>query len=96
MDRRFGAAFRAVPAKRKGPGSRFMNSFETAKREFGYSEDEDIEIGPLRMDGVTDSDCYDATEAMVILSKYGFSSAFIVTSTNRIAGEMYRNSSTPL
>lgn len=37
MQRRFGQAFQEIEMKRKGPGSRFMNSWEGIKRSFGTS-----------------------------------------------------------
>ncbi|KAK2875390.1 hypothetical protein FQN49_001639 [Arthroderma sp. PD_2] len=38
MQERFGAAFRCLPLKTKGPGSNFMEAFEQIKQDFGYSE----------------------------------------------------------
>jgi len=35
MRQRFGAAFQSVPLESRGMNSRFMNDFESAKRDFG-------------------------------------------------------------
>lgn len=70
MSRRFGEAYDSIEMRRKGPGSRFMNAFESAKRSFGApGEYRDQELGPLRME-VEDSDWYDAEEGMVRLTRY--------------------------
>jgi len=54
---------------RKGPGSRFMNAWESVKRSFvPQDDDRTYEIGPLKMDGVGDSAWYDEEEAMVKLT----------------------------
>ncbi|KAK4152182.1 heat shock protein SSA3 [Chaetomidium leptoderma] len=69
MTRRFGQAFESVPARRKGPLSEFMASFEKAKQSFGTSENDSYEIYPIDMRGGLRRDHYDEDEAAVILSK---------------------------
>jgi len=69
MTERFGEVFENAKMNRKGPGSRFMNAWESVKRAFGVQEDDRIyEIGPLRLDDVEDSPYYDEEEAMVKLT----------------------------
>lgn len=63
----FGTSFDDLPPSQKGPGSRFMLSFETFKKSFGLGDDrENLEIGPIRLD-IPDSDRYDEDERLVIL-----------------------------
>lgn len=70
MSQRFGQAFEEVEMRRKGPGSRFMNAFESVKRSFGTPGDDRVqEIGPLIMKGVDSSDWYDDDEGMVRLTR---------------------------
>jgi hypothetical protein len=71
MTQNFGDAFTSVPRNRRGPGSSFMNAFETAKKNFGSPDAASpaIEIGPIRMNA-PDSDCYDRDERMVLLPRY--------------------------
>jgi hypothetical protein len=69
MSQRFGRSFDILSPAKRGPGSRFMQSFETVKRDFGARKDDRLhEIGPLRLK----SDNwyhYDEDEGMVKLSK---------------------------
>jgi hypothetical protein len=70
MHERFGSAFDDVEMRRKGPGSRFMTSWESVKRGFGTQNDTKIkEIGPLSMKGVEGSRFYDEEESMVRLTR---------------------------
>jgi hypothetical protein len=70
MSDRFGSAWDDVEARRKGPGSNFMNRWESVKRQLGDSGDERVqEIGPVRMKNVPDSQYYDEEEAMVRLTR---------------------------
>lgn len=70
MEKRFGSSFINIPFENKGPGSRFMRSFETFKRDFGDSDDDGVkEIGPINL-GLEDSDDYDSDERMVKLTKF--------------------------
>jgi hypothetical protein len=70
MHERFGSAFDNVEMRRKGPGSRFMTSWESVKRGFGTQSDTQIkEIGPLSMKGVETSCFYDNEESMVRLAR---------------------------
>jgi hypothetical protein len=69
MENRFGRAFEALKMTTKGPGSRFMNTWESVKRSFTQTDDGIIyEIGPLRMEGTRDSAFYDEEEAMAKLT----------------------------
>lgn len=68
LSRRFRSSFDDLAFAQKGPGSRFMISFEKYKRDFGLSDDRDIrEIGPIRLE-VPDSEHYDEEERMVRLT----------------------------
>lgn len=69
MSKRFGNAFDKIPHAKKGPGSKFMNAFESAKCQFGNSADPgSIEVGPLDL-GVEDSKYFDADERAVLLDR---------------------------
>jgi len=69
MRRRFGKAFEEVDMAKKGPGSHFMNSWESVKTAFkARSVDMPYEIGPLNMEGVGNSRYYDKADNMVILT----------------------------
>jgi len=69
MQSRFGKAFNEIEMRRKGPGSRFMESWERIKRAFVEPEDQRIrEVGPLRMKNVSSSQYYDEDESMVHLT----------------------------
>jgi hypothetical protein len=64
----FGSSFDDLPFSQKGPGSKFMVSFETYKKSFGLSDDRDIrEIGPIKLD-LPNSEHYDEDERLVILT----------------------------
>jgi hypothetical protein len=68
LSKRFRNAFDNVPHEQKGPGSKFMTSFEKLKRSFGYDQDRGIrEVGPLKLN-VPDSMFYDEDERVVKLS----------------------------
>ncbi|KAK3897932.1 heat shock protein SSA3 [Staphylotrichum tortipilum] len=69
MKERFGEAFENVPARRKGPGSEFMSSFEKAKQSFGTTENDSFEIYPIDMQGDFAPEAYDEDEAAVTLSR---------------------------
>ena len=71
MTETFGDAYESVPFERRGPGSRFMESFNSAKRNFtGISQSNNtIEVGPLTMK-VDSSTHYDEDERAVLLNKY--------------------------
>ncbi|KAK5120261.1 hypothetical protein LTR85_006467 [Meristemomyces frigidus] len=69
MRERFGQAFDDVEPRRKGPGSRFMNQWESVKRSFGQSGSYlTKEIGPLNMRGVFTSEWYDDEDCLVKLT----------------------------
>ncbi len=68
LSRRFGSSFKDLAFAQKGPGSKFMVSFEQIKRDFGRNDDRDIqEIGPIRLD-VAESEHYNEDERMVLLT----------------------------
>lgn len=68
MSRRFGRAFENLDQKVKGPGSRFMRSFEDVKCDFGASTSTELkEISPFVMN-VEDSEYYDSETHAVFLS----------------------------
>jgi hypothetical protein len=57
-----------VPHERKGPGSKFMECFESVKRDFGLNDDRTVrEITPLNLN-IPDSQHYDDEERMVKLT----------------------------
>ncbi|KAK4892651.1 hypothetical protein LTR27_008927 [Elasticomyces elasticus] len=77
MRQRFGSAFDEIEMRRKGPGSRFMNAWESVKRGFGANGDSLVkEIGPLIMKGVGSSQYYDDEEGMVRLTRDDVESLF--------------------
>lgn len=65
----FGTAFTSLPAKRRGPGSAFMKSFEAAKRAFGSASagQDDFEIDHINMHAPLGPN-YDPEEATVSFS----------------------------
>lgn len=68
LSKRFGSSFDDLPFSQKGPGSRFMLSFETYKKSFGLNDDGDsMEIGPITLD-VPESEYYDEDQRLVILT----------------------------
>lgn len=71
MSERFGPAFDAIPAKKKGPGSNFMRHFEVLKRDFGHdSEDTTHELELSMRSSQVDPRYYDEDEGTVIISEY--------------------------
>ncbi len=70
MERTFGEAYTSLPLRIRGPGSRFMKSFEDAKKTFGREEADTpiIDIGYLDMK-TTITNFYDAAERRVILPR---------------------------
>lgn len=68
MIMKFGNAFTSVPFNKRCPGSRFMDAFESAKRNFDDPHDRrKIKIWPLVMNA-DDSSHYDNAEATVLLT----------------------------
>jgi hypothetical protein len=49
MTQRFGTSFTKLDAKKTGPGSKFMQSFERVKRDFPKGFDKEKGIGPLKL-----------------------------------------------
>jgi len=73
MTKEFGTAYTSLPITKRGPGSKFMEAFESAKRNFGWVADgKSMEIGPIAMK-LRHSLSYDDDEQTVKLSKYGAS-----------------------
>ena len=67
----FGHAYTEMPYKRIGPGSLFMNTFESFKRDFGDEGCREDEYSvPLVMHGVEDSPNYDRDTAMITFTQY--------------------------
>ncbi|KAK8190110.1 hsp70-like protein [Phyllosticta capitalensis] len=69
MTKTFGKAFTDLPQKRRGPGSAFMNSFETQKRAFGSktlgrANYKHIQVDHINM-AVPASSSYDPDDATV-------------------------------
>ena len=71
MSKKFGRSFdNDVKFEKKGPGSKFMREFESAKRDFGHSSDQDQEFEcSLHIPGARESQYYDADESLVKISK---------------------------
>jgi hypothetical protein len=70
MTTTFGKAYTKLDNRKRGPGSRFMDSFESAKRNFGWSSDDmPIEIGPIDME-IPNTSQYDDFDQLVKLSRY--------------------------
>ncbi|RHZ47431.1 Hsp70 family protein [Aspergillus thermomutatus] len=69
MSQRFGEAFDNLPMRMKGPGSQFMKAFESIKRDFGYSDEENVFELPLNMK-LTDArpQYFNDDERLVLLS----------------------------
>lgn len=68
MIRKFGDAFTSVKVAKRGPGSKFMDAFESAKRNFENPNNRrKIKIWPIVMN-VPDSPAYDRDEAAVYLT----------------------------
>ena len=67
MTNKFGPAYTRVPLKERGPGSMFMDSFESCKKRFGGDQGDSYEIYPIKM--VTNVDGYDEDEGIVMLSQ---------------------------
>ncbi|KAL1615733.1 hypothetical protein SLS54_008863 [Diplodia seriata] len=75
MAERFGRSYTSLPPKRRGPGSSFMRSFESAKKAFGskllnMGDQKFIEIENIYMAGVYSSSHYDSDEGVVKLTWY--------------------------
>jgi len=69
LSKRFGSSFDNLSYSMKGPGSKFMASFESGKKSFGSNDNKTtLDIGPIRLD-VPNSEHYDKNERMVILTQ---------------------------
>ena len=70
MSKNFGSNYTSIDMKKRGPGSVFMDSFESAKRNFGSPDDDrPFEIGPIEME-LPWSPIYDDDEQVVKLSRF--------------------------
>lgn len=71
MERNFGKAYTKLDIKKRGPGSLFMDDFESQKRNFGNRDDDrDVyEVGPIDMDWDDDPEKYDDGDSVVKISK---------------------------
>ncbi|KAL3421237.1 hsp70 protein [Phlyctema vagabunda] len=70
LSERFGESYDNLPFSKKGPGSKFMISFENIKRDFGRDDDDDDdirELTDLKLD-IPDSEFYDEEEHIVKLT----------------------------
>jgi molecular chaperone DnaK (HSP70) len=69
MSNIFGGSFDNLKFEKKGPGSRFMKAFESAKKDFGTSDDLDqVYELDLVMNGVGQSDYYNDEESVVTIT----------------------------
>ncbi|KFZ02938.1 hypothetical protein V502_11372 [Pseudogymnoascus sp. VKM F-4520 (FW-2644)] len=76
LSERFGSAFDNLPFGVKGPGGRFMSSFEMLKRDFGLTDNsDDRDLGPINLD-VPESEYYDPEDSIVKLSYEDMQSLF--------------------
>ncbi|OBT82580.1 hypothetical protein VE02_08680 [Pseudogymnoascus sp. 03VT05] len=76
LSKRFGSAFDNLPFGIKGPGGRFMSSFEMLKRDFGLIDNnDDRDLGPVNLD-VPDSEYYDLEDSTVKISYEDMQSLF--------------------
>ncbi|CZR67409.1 related to hsp70 protein [Phialocephala subalpina] len=92
LSKRFGSSFDNIAFAQKGPGSRFMISFEKHKRDFGRNDDRDIlEIGPIRLE-VPDSEHYDEVERMVKLTYEDMQTLFdpVVSEITNLVGQQVK------
>lgn len=67
MMTRFGSSFTKLDQKKKGPGSKFMQSFERAKRDFPRGFDKERGLGPLKVETKNPA-YYDEDDATVKLT----------------------------
>ncbi|KAE9364639.1 Hsp70 family protein-like protein [Stipitochalara longipes BDJ] len=67
LSQRFGSVFENVPWALKGPGSDFMNAFESIKRNFGNKKSRRVQELPIKL-GIAKSRYYDEEERSVKLS----------------------------
>jgi hypothetical protein len=68
MTDRFGKAYTSISESDRGPGSRFMDTFESAKKDFGSTPYDGEGQVYLKME-VADSEYYDSDERRVLLSR---------------------------
>lgn len=71
MELTFGAAYTSLDPTKRGPGSLFMETFESCKRNFSDDEHEQamFEIGPISLNLDVPSMKYDEYEEFVKLSR---------------------------
>ncbi|KAF4946662.1 hypothetical protein FGADI_11010 [Fusarium gaditjirri] len=75
MEERFGSAFSSLPSEKKGGGTKFMNQFESAKRNFGVSKRARKYRLDLRLKA-PDSEWYDGDYNEVIITTEDMRSLF--------------------
>ncbi|KAF7905182.1 uncharacterized protein EAF01_005703 [Botrytis porri] len=76
LSNRFGLAYGDLSVGQKGPGSRFMASFEMLKRDFGRNDDKETgELGPLNLD-VPNSEHYDVEDRVIYLQHQDMQALF--------------------
>ncbi|PMD64400.1 actin-like ATPase domain-containing protein [Hyaloscypha bicolor E] len=75
MTQRFGDSFTKLDAKKTGPGSKFMQSFERVKRDFPKGFDKEKGIGPLKLTSKNPA-YYDDDDGTVKLSWADMTSLF--------------------
>lgn len=68
MEDRFGDSFKKKGPREIGPGSRFLNDFESAKRRFDGSGDRNFFMS-LKMNWPNTEDKYDAVMGEVIVTR---------------------------
>ena len=71
MEKKFGTAYTSLSIKKRGPGSAFMQAFESQKRNFGDRDDDrdTYEIGPIAMNLDVESIKYDEDDNVVKVSR---------------------------
>lgn len=71
MEAKFGSSYTSLDIKKRGPGSAFMQSFESQKKNFGDKDnDRDVfEVGPIIMELDVPSIKYDEDENTVKVSR---------------------------
>lgn len=69
MTDRFGEAYTSISETHRGPGSKFMAEFESAKKDFGAGGNDFEDRVALTMDSPK-SEYYDSDDRSVILTRY--------------------------
>lgn len=79
MEHQFGEAYTSLDIKKRGPGSLFMQAFETEKRSFSGSDTDRhvLEIGPIVLDLDSPSIKYDEDEQFVKVTRLLFARPYL-------------------